>query len=193
MSEQELDQLLDAALPGYVVEPPAGLEARILSRARRPRVWPWAFGFATAAALAVAALLPRPSAIEGAAPLLVSYAPAAPGVHAPPMTPASTAFATPVFAAPGVRTSAAAHAVPAAVASAPTSALAAAHHRRPPQRTLPLTRREHALIQFAQSNPDLARQVLVEAPEQMAAPLDLQPLAVEPITVEPLASLSGGE
>lgn len=156
MSEQELDQLLDAALPGYIAEPPTGIErrvvARVQSRTRQARRWPWAAGLA-AAALAVAAFLPRPAAVD-IEPPRVAHAPAAPSVHVAPKP---------------------------------------ARHAIPTRRSLPLTRREHALIQFAQTNPDLARQVLVEAPEKMAAPLDLQPLAFEPITIEPLASASGGE
>lgn len=157
MSEQELDQLLDAALPGYLAEPPADIERRIVAKVkacpRQARRWPWAAGLAAAAALAGAALLPRPNAIDFEPPRVV-HAPVAPGVETPPKS---------------------------------------ARYRVPTRRSLPLTRRERALIQFAQTNPDLARQVLVVAPEKMAAPLDLQPLAVEPITIEPLAYASGGE
>ena len=162
MSEQELDRLLDAALPGYLAKPPVGIERRIVARVQacQPRLWPWAAGMAAAAALFVAVLLPRPAANGIAPPPLLAQAPSAPSVHI----------------APSVR-----------VTHKP------ARHRLPSRRNLPLTRRENALIQFAEINPELARQVLVEGPEKMAAPLDLQPLAFEPITIEPLASASGGE
>ena len=49
-----------------------------------------------------------------------------------------------------------------------------------------MTAAERALMRFAESNPALIEQVLVEAPKQMA--LDL---SIEPITIEPLST--GGE
>ena len=54
MTERELDQLLDAALPGYVAEAPDGLAGRVVERARRRWGWPWVAGLAAAAGLAVA-------------------------------------------------------------------------------------------------------------------------------------------
>ena len=145
MSERELDQLLDAALPGYLAEPPAGLPERVLARARRSRVWPWVAGLAAAAAFAVVALVPKPPVIE--VPPLVA-------VHA--------------SHAPAVRLTPVARRVPRAL------------------RPVPMTAAERALMRFAESNPALIEQVLVEAPKQMA--LDL---SIEPITIEPLST--GGE
>ena len=60
--------------------------------------------------------------------------------------------------------------------------------RRVPRalRPVPMTAAERALMRFAESNPALIEQVLVEAPKQMA--LDL---SIEPITIEPLST--GGE
>ncbi|MEP7363818.1 MAG: hypothetical protein ABI972_11230 [Acidobacteriota bacterium] len=150
MSEQELDQLLDAALPGYLAEAPSGLQERVLARVRRPLVWPWAAGLAAAAALALVFLLPRPTAIE-ALPLTVAHAPSAPAVQLTPV---------PVEAKRRVG-------------------------------AYSLSRPERILVAFAQAHPNLAQQVLVEAPKRMDEPLTLQPLTIQPITIEPLDT--GGE
>ena len=152
MSNQELDRLIDAVLPGYLAEPPTGIEQRILTRVHRPRVWPWAAGLAAAAAIAVAIVMPRPAAVD-APPLVAVHAPTAPAVQIVPVR---------------------------------------VGRERPP-RAVPLSKKERALIRFAQANPELARQVFVDAPERMAGPLDMQPIAIEPITIEPLDSASGGE
>jgi hypothetical protein len=152
MSNQELDRLIDGVLPGYLAEPPTGIEQRILARVRRPRVWPWAAGLAVAAAIAVAIVVPRPAAVD-APPLVAVHASKAPAVQVTP-----------------VRVSG-----------------------KRPVRPIPLSRRERTLIEFAKANPELARQVLVDAPERMAGPLEMQPIAIELITIEPLDSASGGE
>ncbi|MBN8731464.1 MAG: hypothetical protein J0L64_13050, partial [Acidobacteria bacterium] len=80
MTERELDQLLDAALPGYVAEAPDGLAGRVVERARRRRVWPWAAGLAAAAGLAVVMVALQGSGEVGAPPLVV-HAPRAPEVR----------------------------------------------------------------------------------------------------------------
>lgn len=147
MSERELDQLLDAALPGYLAEPPAGLPERVLSRVRRPRIWPWAAGLAAAAALAIAAFVPHQPMVELPS-IAVAHAAAAPGIHFTPVR------------------------------------VRAPHAAR--VRPAPLTKTERALIRFAQSNPELMRQVFVEAPMRMALDLTIKPLVIEPLD-------SGGE
>lgn len=80
MPERQLDQLIDAALPSYLAEPPAGLPGRIVARVYRSRRWPWAAGLAAAAALAVAVLAPKPHAVE-APPLVAVHAGTAPQVR----------------------------------------------------------------------------------------------------------------
>ncbi|MBK7928440.1 MAG: hypothetical protein IPJ98_13375 [Bryobacterales bacterium] len=62
--------------------------------------------------------------------------------------------------------------------------------RRPVDRRL--TPREARLLRFVQANPEVARQVFVEAPLRMAEPVSVAPLEVAPISIEPLAA-SGGE
>jgi hypothetical protein len=147
MSERELDQLLDAALPGYVADAPAGIEDRVLARVRPRTAWPWYVGLAAAAVLAIAVLVPNTPPIDGP-PLVAVHAANAPAVQL-------------TSAPPRVRR-----------VSGPA----------------PLTRRERVLIHFVQSHPELAQQIFVEAPKQMA-----QDLTIEPITIEPLATSSGGE
>lgn len=140
MSERDLDQLLDSALPSYLAEPPVGLEHRVLRRARRFRIWPSAIGLAAAAAIAVAYFLPAADPVAPP-PLVAVHAPRAPIVQvaAPPPAP------------------------------------------KPRPVHLPMTRRERVLLQFAQSNPELVQQILVDAPKQMALDLSIEPLVVEPL------------
>lgn len=159
MTERELDQLLDAALPGYVAEAPDGLAGRVVERARRRRVWPWMAGLAAAAGLVVAmvAMSAWQSGGEVAAPPLVARAPRAPEVGLE------------VKAVEVVK-------------------------RVPVRRVVDrgLTPREERLLRFVQANPEIARQVFVEAPLKMAEPVAVAPLDVAPISIEPLAA-SGGE
>lgn len=157
MTERELDQLLDAALPDYVAEAPDGLAGRVVERALRRRVWPWAAGLAAAAGLAVAMVALQGSG-EVAAPPLVVRAPRAPEVRVVVQARRAPVRRSP--ARPGVDRG--------------------------------LTPREARLLRFVQANPELARQVFVEAPLRMAEPVAVAPLEVAPISIEPLAA-SGGE
>ncbi|MBN8733097.1 MAG: hypothetical protein J0L64_21355 [Acidobacteria bacterium] len=56
-----------------------------------------------------------------------------------------------------------------------------------------MTPREERLLRFVQANPEVARQVFVEAPLRMAEPVAVAPLEVAPISIEPLAALGGEE
>ena len=153
MTERELDQLLDAALPGYVAEAPDGLAGRVVERARRRRVWPWAAGLAAAAGLAVAMISRQNAGVDVVAPPLVVRAPKAPEMRVEVVA-----------------------------------------KRAPARRAIRrgLTPSEARLLRFVQANPELARQVFVEAPLRMAEPVAVAPLEVAPISIEPLAA-SGGE
>lgn len=158
MTERELDQLLDVALPGYVAESPDGLAARVVERARRRLVWPWVAGLATAAGLVVAMVALQGSG-EVTAPPLVVLAPKAPEVRVVVQVKRAPLGRSP--ARPGVDGG--------------------------------LTPRESRLLRFVQANPEVARQVFVEAPLRMAEPVSVAPLEVAPISIEPLAALGGEE
>ena len=82
MTDRELEQLIDSALPGYTAAPAPGLNQRVLRRVRRRplRWWPLA-AIAAAAAAAVVMLPTRPSV----APVKITHLQAVASAPAPPL------------------------------------------------------------------------------------------------------------
>jgi hypothetical protein len=153
MSGPDLDRLLDDAIAGYVTEPAPGLERRVLARLSRRRWWP-AVGFVAAAAgLALVWFPPRQVEKPVSATVVKTVV----------KTVAKAGSTIPVAPRQEPPMASATKAQPKAVES------------------IPLSRGERRLLEFAQSHAQLLQKPVlwdepVTVPALAAAPLAIQPL-----------------
>jgi hypothetical protein len=173
--QQELDNLIDAALAGYSsTEPAPGLEARVLRRVHtagpaRWRIWDFRFAAAVSAvaALLLAAVAVRMWRHEATSP------PPAPNAIAAMRPPAVTAHS------------------PRATSS--ETASATRRHRVRPKGLpkgeqfpgpAPLTPEENALVAWVRRAPAEARDTLAALRTQTEAPVAIAPIEIPPIQDE---------
>jgi hypothetical protein len=163
--QDDLDKLIDGALAGYSsAEPLAGLEQRVLNRARAERSSRQRRGWWTAVALAASAVA---AALVAVAPQRRVPAPVAVVLPPPQVEPASPAVVS---------------------GAAPRPAAAVRRARGPrvlPKRNLfptpsPLSPQERLLVQLAESRPQLL----------LGRPVD--EICIKPIEIAPL-QVDGGQ
>lgn len=191
----DLDQQLDRALESYLSQPRAGLEQRILARAKSipPRSF-WLqprFAFLAVSAVAACALaasflaMPGKQSAPRRANAVVSKAsPSHPA--APPPAPAATAAPT----------------ATALLTPKPTPKLTAIrkpHHtpHTPSESNLPRlavfpapappTLQERELAELAVRHPKLLQEAFKPIPKAKAEPITIQPIQIQPITIKPLS------
>jgi len=177
----KLDELLDAALMNYSrVEPPPGLEPRILAAleapARRAPLLAWSGWLLRATAVVVALVaamlvFQRPSAPPPAPPATRAQSPA-PGL--PP--PAVSVPAAPAASAPA--------AMPSRLAAAPQAPAATLPRRQRFPSPAPLSQQELYLLRYLET----ARSSPLPAPEKedAFAALTLEPLELPALRIEKL-------
>lgn len=158
MTGHELDQLIERALPGYVAEPEPGLKARVLQRVapRRPLRWRLPVGLAAAAAVLLVVLLVVSLPQRSAAPAPTAPSPVAAVAPAPPPPPRPAQRSVNPTLGKAVKTG------------------------------TPLSRPERQLVEFVQSHPALAAQVLMEEPLRLKEPLKIEELASATLEIKPL-------
>lgn len=183
--KDELDSLLDAALSTYADPgPDSSLEQRVLARVStqlvplpRPRWLPWAIALAAASCLLLFVVISAPKRIH--APLrnarsaqLSNASPAVTTQHGPmPLVPHSTFT----------------HGANLTMAKVQRPLMEITHRSAPfpkldvfptPQ---PLTPEEQALVAFATQVPQQQVEAVIEAQEQVGAPLTIAAIRIQPL------------
>ncbi|MBZ5619471.1 MAG: hypothetical protein LAQ69_12220 [Acidobacteriia bacterium] len=169
----ELDKLLDEALASYSSEEPRpGLEQRVLGRVRAAGTqrrfgwWRWAVAIPVLASLLVVAITHRVKPQATIAERTISTA-------QPPATTDAASAEEPQAAAPRRRHRVVTRPV---VARSPLPRLSVF------PRPSALSPEERALVDLVARFPDQAREVLIEADQRSAEPIEIRKIQIPPLT-----------
>jgi len=170
MAKDELDRIVDSAVRDFgAVEPPPGLESRVLNRvrfeeARRPwatRPWTtmWYWALAGSAALA------------GMVTLWVWPQANAPNIPLPSAVVAAKRESPP----------------PAFTTTLPKRVAAAHHHARTRASSQHLSAEESALVALVSAHPEEAVSVVADLRQKLSAPFQIASLSIAPIEIKSLS------
>jgi len=165
MAKDELDRIVDSAVRDFgAVEPPPGLESRVLNRvrfeeARRPWTTMWYWALAGSAALAVivtAWVWPQAKA---------------PKIPSPPAVVAAKRESPP----------------PVFTTTVPKRVAAAHHHARTRASSQHLSAEESALVALVSAHPEEAVSVVADLRQKLSAPFQIASLSIAPIEIKSLS------